>query len=98
MKDYVYYVYIMASAKNGTLYIGVTNDLVRRVYEHKNHIFPGFTSKYKVNKLVYYEAFHNIQDAIYQEKRLKNWHRNWKKDLIESMNPDWNDLYQEIIQ
>ena len=98
MKEYTYYVYIMASSRNGTLYIGVTNDLVRRVFEHKNHMFPGFTSRYNVIKLVYYDAFHNIQDAIYQEKRLKNWRRNWKKDLIESMNPKWDDLYEDIIK
>ena len=98
MKEYVYYVYILANKRNGTLYIGVTNDLIRRVFEHKNHIYPGFTDRYDVTRLVYYEAYHDINNAIYQEKRLKNWHRKWKINLIENMNPDWRDLYADIVQ
>ena len=92
-----YYVYIMASDKNGTLYIGVTNSLWRRVCEHKGHILPGFTDKYNVTKLVYVERFSDVRDAIHQEKRLKKWPRNWKKDLIERYNPTWRDLYDEIM-
>ena len=91
-----YYVYILASSQNGTLYIGVTNDLSRRVYEHKHHIIPGFTDKYNVDRLVYYERFDDIRDAIRHEKRLKEWKRNWKKDLIEKYNPDWRDLYSDL--
>ena len=87
-----YWVYIMASGRNGTLYVGVTNDIARRAYEHKTHNVPGFTKKYNVDKLVYYERFTDIKDAIAQEKRLKRYARNWKKDLIEKQNPDWRDL------
>ena len=92
-----YYVYILASQRNGTLYIGVTGDLARRVYEHKNHLLPGFTDMYDVDKLVYFEKFININDAIHREKRLKEWQRNWKKDLIEKYNPEWKDLYEDIL-
>jgi len=87
-----YYVYILASKRNGTLYIGVTNDLFRRVEEHKKKLVKGFTSKYNVNKLVYYEEFDYIEDAIYREKQLKKWRRKWKLDLIEKENPTWHDL------
>lgn len=87
-----YYIYILASQKNGTLYIGVTNDLERRVFEHKNKINPGFTSKYNVDKLVYFEAFGLIKDAIAREKQLKKWNRQWKINLIEEENQDWKDL------
>jgi len=92
-----YYVYIMASGRNGTLYIGVTNNIARRVYEHKTHAVPGFTSKYNVDKLVYYERFDDINMAITHEKRLKRYNRNWKKDLIERYNPEWKDLYDDLI-
>jgi putative endonuclease len=88
-----YYVYIMASKKNGTIYIGVTNDLSRRVYEHKNGLVEGFTSKYKVHNLVYFEKFEDVRYAIQREKQLKNWRREWKKNLIEKENPEWKDLY-----
>ena len=97
MQDKYYYVYIMASRRNGTLYVGVTNNIARRAYEHKSHVVPGFTKKYNVNKLVYYERFTDINSAIDREKRLKRYHRNWKKDLIEQNNPDWNDLYEELL-
>ena len=90
------YVYIMTNDKNGTLYVGVTNNLVRRVYEHKHKIIKGFTSRYELSKLVYYEIYDDELTAIQREKTLKRYLRNWKKDLIEQNNPDWNDLYNEI--
>ena len=92
-----YYVYIMASKRNGTLYIGVTNDLIRRVHEHKNDLIAGFTSKYIVHRLVYYEQFGNIEYAIQREKQLKKWNRKWKLELIEKENPNWNDLYIDLL-
>ncbi|MCL5991933.1 MAG: GIY-YIG nuclease family protein [Bacteroidetes bacterium] len=91
-----YYVYIMASKKNGTLYVGMTNDLSRRVYEHRNNMIVGFTSKYNVHNLVYYEMFEDVRYAIQKEKQLKTWHRQWKINLIEKDNPDWNDLYEQF--
>jgi putative endonuclease len=92
-----YYVYILASRRNGTLYIGVTNDLVRRAYDHKNDAIEGFTKNYGVHMLVYYESYKDVQDALAREKRMKKWKHQWKIDLIESKNPDWKDLYSEII-
>ena len=92
-----YYVYILASKRNGTLYIGVTNNLIRRVYEHKNGLINGFTKKYTVHMLVYYEHTNDIYSAIQREKRLKKWERKWKIELIETMNPDWHDLYEELV-
>lgn len=79
-----------------TLYIGVTSDLKRRIYEHKNKLIDGFTKKYNLTKLVYFETFNSIEDAIHREKQLKNWHRQWKINLIESMNKEWKDLYLEF--
>lgn len=93
-----YYVYILASKKNGTLYLGVTNNLIRRVYEHKNDLIEGFTQKYTVHKLVYYEEYTDIHEAIIREKRMKKWNRKWKIELIEKINPLWNDLYYDIIK
>ncbi len=90
------YVYIMASRRNGTLYTGMTNNLVRRVWEHKEGIIKGFTQKYGVKILVWYEVFDSVESAIMQEKNIKKWKRNWKLRLIEEMNPDWNDLYDGI--
>ena len=90
-----YYVYILASKRNGTLYIGVTNDLARRTYEHKEKTVKGFTQKYGVSMLVYYEIHGNINAAITREKQLKKWNRDWKLRLIEKHNPRWNDLYNE---
>ncbi|MBI5222548.1 MAG: GIY-YIG nuclease family protein [Candidatus Magasanikbacteria bacterium] len=87
----------MASQRNGTLYIGVTNDLQRRVYEHKNNIVRGFTQKYKVHNLVYYEVFDDIKEAIKREKQLKKWNRAWKIKLIEDFNLNWHDLWEEMI-
>ena len=92
-----YFVYIMASHRNGTLYIGVTNDLARRAHEHKNDLLEGFTKKYKVHRLVYFEETETIDSAIRREKQLKGWKRIWKLKLIEEINPDWNDLYEELL-
>ncbi len=92
-----YYVYILASRRNGTLYIGSTNDLVRRVYEHRNGLIPGFTSRYGVVRLVHFDMFDEYQYAAQREKRLKKWRRDWKLKLIESENPTWRDLWDEII-
>jgi len=92
-----YYVYILASKRNGTLYIGVTSNLVRRIYEHKKGYIKGFTEKYGVHMLVYYESCDNVESAIQREKRLKVWHRKWKIRLIEEKNPEWKDLYDEIV-
>lgn len=91
-----YYIYILASKKNGTLYIGVTSNLQKRVWEHKNNFVKGFTEKYNVHLLVYYEQFENIEQAIIKEKQLKKWKRYWKIKLINTMNPVWNDLYSDI--
>ena len=92
-----YYVYILASKKNGVLYIGVTNNLIKRSYEHREGIVDGFTKKYFVKKLVYYEETSNIQIALQREKQLKNWKRDWKIALIEKENPGWDDLYKKLI-
>jgi putative endonuclease len=89
-------VYILASHKNGTLYIGVTNNLVQRIWRHKNGYFEGFTKKYEVHLLVYYEIHKSRGSAICREKQLKEWHRKWKIRLIQSVNPYWKDLYDEI--
>lgn len=92
-----YYVYIMASKKNGTLYIGVTSDLVKRIYEHKQNLADGFTKEYNVHSLVYYEQHNESEEAILREKQMKKWNRKWKIRLIEEKNPEWKDLYNEII-
>ena len=89
---YKYYVYVLSRKKNGTLYIGVTNDLERRMFEHKNKLVSGFTAKYNVNKLMYFEDFQYVNDALKREKQLKNWNRQWKIDLIEKENKEWKDL------
>jgi putative endonuclease len=91
-----YYVYILASKRNGTLYIGVTNDLARRSWEHREGSVPGFTKKYGVKMLVYYEVFEDINAAIHREDRLKKYKREWKLNLIEKRNPDWRDLAGEL--
>lgn len=92
-----YYVYILASKRNGTLYTGVTSDLVKRIYEHKNHLVQGFTQKYDVTSLVYFEIHNDINEAILREKRIKSWKREWKLKLIEKENSSWNDLYPNIL-
>ena len=91
------YVYIMASKKNGTLYIGVTSELQKRVYTHKSKMIEGFTKKYNVTSLVYFEIFDDPENAIRREKQLKKWKRDWKIELIERENPDWRDLYPELF-
>ena len=90
------YVYILASGTYGTLYIGVTNDLARRVYEHREGVGSAFARKYGVHRLVHYEVFEDIQNAIHREKRLKKWNRRWKIDLIEAGNPRWDDLHETL--
>jgi putative endonuclease len=91
-----FHVYIMASRRNGTLYIGVTSDLVARVWQHKTKAVPGFTAKYGCDRLVYFEALDSAEAAILREKRMKEWRRAWKIALIEQTNPEWRDLYDEI--
>lgn len=92
-----YYVYILASRRNGTLYTGVTNDLARRIYEHKNDLSEGFTKRYGVHLLVWFEAHENINAAIQRETRIKRWNRAWKLKLIERDNPKWDDLYERAL-
>ncbi len=89
-------VYILASKRNGTLYIGVTSDLVKRVWQHKNDVHEGFTKKYGIHTLVYYEIHTDMTEAIVREKRLKKWNRAWKIELIEKDNPQWHDLWPEL--
>ncbi|MBU3679249.1 MAG: GIY-YIG nuclease family protein [Candidatus Kapabacteria bacterium] len=89
-------VYILASARNGTLYIGVTSNIVRRVWEHRNHLVEGFTARYNVTSLVYYELYDTMEVAIAREKQLKKWNRAWKIQLILKTNPEWKDLWDEI--
>ncbi|MDP2849603.1 MAG: GIY-YIG nuclease family protein [Sulfuricurvum sp.] len=91
------FVYIMSNKKDGVLYIGVTSDIVKRVYEHKNGFVDGFTKQYYLKNLVYYEVYDDIEEAIKREKQLKNWHREWKIELINKQNPDWEDLYESIL-
>jgi len=92
-----FYVYILASKRNGTLYIGMTTNLVRRIYEHRNDLIDGFSKKYKVHHLVYFETKDAADDAIRREKQLKVWKRKWKLELIERHNPTWKDLYQDLL-
>jgi putative endonuclease len=93
-----FYVYVLASRRHGTLYLGVTNDLVRRVHEHKTKAMPGFTERHGVHRLVWFEAHENPTSAIAREKELKKWRRDWKIRLIEEQNPDWHDLYPGITR
>jgi len=90
-------VYILASKRNGTLYIGVTSDLAKRIWEHRNNMVEGFTKRYRVHHLVWYELHESMESAIQREKRLKEWKRVWKLELIEKTNPDWQDLYHRIV-
>jgi len=93
-----FWVYILANRRGGTLYVGVTNDLIRRAFEHREGLIPGFTKRYGIRMLVYYERHDTAAAAIQREKNIKHWPREWKIDLILSMNPDWRDLYDEIAQ
>lgn len=95
--DKEFYVYMMASKKNGTLYTGITSNLIKRVWQHKNNLVEGFTQKYNVHMLVYFEHFLDAETAIKREKQLKFWKRQWKLALIEKENPLWHDLYETII-
>ena len=97
MREHLYYVYILASRRNGTLYVGVSNDVLRRTWEHKSDLIEGFTKKYGVHLLVWFEEHSDIRDAIDREKQIKGWNRAWKIKLIEKENPGWNDLYERII-
>lgn len=91
------YVYLLASGRNGTLYVGVTSDLIKRIYEHKAKAVEGFTSRYNVDNLVWFEQSDSIESAIKREKQIKEWKRAWKIELIEKVNPYWNDLYPSIL-
>jgi len=93
-----YYVYILASKIGGTLYIAVTNDLIRRIYQHREKVVEGFTKRYDVAKLVYYEVHSDIEAAIVREKQMKKWNRAWKVRLIQESNPNWDDLYPQIAR
>ena len=97
MNDKKFYVYIITNKRNGTLYIGVTNNLLRRIYEHKNKLINGFSKKYNLDKLVYFEEFNSIEEAIKREKFLKGKKRRYKLELIESINKNWEDLYNKMI-
>ncbi len=98
MKDHTYFLYILASKKNGTLYTGVTNDLLRRVQEHREGLVAGFTKKYQVKMLVYFEVHSDINETISREKLMKRWRRSWKLRLIERGNPQWLDLWPELAK
>ena len=90
------YVYILCTRPYGTLYVGVTSSLAKRVWEHKQHLVQGFTSRYRTDRLVWYECHESIEEAIIREKQIKEWRRDWKVNLIQSMNPNWHDLYDQM--
>ncbi len=92
-----FYVYILCSKRNGTLYAGVTSNLIKRVYEHRNNLADGFTKKYGIHQLVWYEIHKTAETAIPREKQIKKWNRKWKLDLIEKNNPEWKNLYDELV-
>ncbi len=95
MPQKTYYTYILANKRNGTLYVGITSDLEKRIVQHKTKMFEGFTQKYDVNMLVYFETTDDVGYAIAREKKIKRWNRKWKLELIEKMNPDWEDLAKD---
>jgi len=95
--DKQYFVYILANKRNGTLYTGMTSDLVKRVWQHKNNMVDGFSKKYQIKHLVFFEVHQQAEEAIKREKQIKKWNRKWKIELIELNNPDWEDLYKSII-
>ena len=90
-------VYMLANKKNGTLYVGVTSNLLQRIYQHKNNLYQGFSSKYETHRLVYFELHESMEAAITREKQIKKWNREWKVGLIASQNPEWDDLYSTIL-
>ena len=92
-----YYVYMLASKPNGTLYVGITSNIIKRIYEHKEKYVEGFTKKYNISRLVYFEEYNDVKEAISREKCIKRWKRSWKIKLINENNPKWEDLYGEII-
>ena len=94
----MFYVYLLASRKQGTLYLGVTKDLVRRTHQHREKLLPGFSSRYDIRRLIWFETYDDPTSAITREKEIKKWRRAWKIDLIERDNPEWRDLYPEIIR
>jgi len=94
--DHAYYVYILASGPRGTLYVGVTRDLLKRVYQHRTRAVAGFSAKHNLHRLVYYEIHADVEVAILREKRVKRWRRDWKIELIEKENPQWDDLWQSV--
>ena len=96
--DKFYYTYILTNQSRSSLYIGVTSDLVKRIWQHKNGEADGFTKKYKLKNLVLYEVHNLPEDAIKREKQLKNWHREWKENFVTETNPEWRDLYDEILK
>ena len=98
MNNKLYYVYILASKKDGVLYTGVTSNLIGRAYQHKNNLTESFTKKYFVHKLVYYETHSDVNEAILREKQIKKWNRAWKIRLLEESNPEWNDLYSSLLE
>ncbi|MFA6551566.1 MAG: GIY-YIG nuclease family protein [Patescibacteria group bacterium] len=98
MRERQYYIYILTNKTNEVLYIGVTNNLLQRIYQHKNKLINGFTARYNLNKLVYYEIYQYIQDAIQREKQIKKWNREWKIGQIQKFNPRWEDLYIEMLK
>jgi len=93
-----FYIYILCNKRNGTLYTGITSDLIKRIYEHRNKLVNGFTKKYHVHRLVWYEIHEVIESALSREKQIKKWKRKWKLELIEKHNPEWNDLYENICK
>jgi len=95
MQEKQYFVYILTNKTNRVLYIGVTGDITKRIFQHKNEMIEGFSKKYNLNKLVYCESTNNVEEAIRREKQLKNWRRSWKMKLIENFNPEWRDLSKE---
>jgi putative endonuclease len=97
MTNKQYYVYILASKRNGTLYTGITSDLIKRIWQHKNGLVEGFSKRYATKTLVCFEQFNDVEEAILREKRIKKWNRQWKINLIEKKNPDWDDLYHKLV-
>ena len=97
MSHKTYFVYILCNQKNGTLYTGVTSHLIKRVWQHKNGVVEGFSKKYGLKRLVHFEQYTDVREAILREKRIKKWNRQWKMNLIEKHNPNWDDLYQELV-